>query len=581
MTIGGPCAHPSQRWMLALLIVVNLAVHGTVVRDRFVNYDDDDYVTENPDVVCGLSLAGLAHAATAVNGFWHPLTWLSHQLDCTLFGLYPAGHHATNLVIHLLTAVVLFEALASLTGNGLVAGWSALLWSVHPLHVESIAWIAERKGLLSTFFYLSALWAYASWVRAPSALRFAGVVAAMVLGMLAKPMLVTLPLALLLLDVWPLGRWTPETTGRLPQLAWEKWPLWLVAGVFAGIAYLAEHSAGALSSGANIAFTDRLANAVISLATYLRRIVLPFDLAVFYPHPVNRWTIPALAGSATLLFAVGVVSVGMRRRAPVVPFAAAWFVITLLPVLGLIQVGRHAMADRYTDVPMMGPMLLIGWCLAGGPQRVGIARLASIATGVLLASAWGGVAIAQHAHWRDSARLFTHAIAVTSDNDVAHYNLGCALVDQKRLSEARDHFLSAAQINDSLDRPHAMLGKIALDTGDLAQARLEFERALELRPRAALNHNNLATVLSRLDRVDDAVRHLRTAIQLDPEYAQARINLAVGLASQGRVEDAIDVLQAADRLRSLDAANRQLLEQLEAFARQQDAANPIDKTEPR
>jgi hypothetical protein len=418
----------------AALALLTLAVWLPALRNGFVNLDDPYYVTANPQVLRGITRAGIAWATTAkVASNWHPLTMLSHMLDCQLYGLEPAGHHATSLLLHLANVLLLFETLRRMTGAAGRSAAVAALFALHPTHVESVAWIAERKDVLSALFWILAMGAWARYARGPSIGRYLPVVFSMILGLMAKPMVVTLPFALLLLDAWPLDRlhlgWKRLVLEKLPLLA-----------LSAASSLITLHYQQASLAPLDVApWSLRAANALVSYAAYLGKLFLPTHLAVFYPIALS---IPAwkAAGAALLLAAVTALAVWRARREPWLLTGWLWFLGTLVPVIGLVQVGRQAMADRYTYIPSIGLFLAVVWSVAGLGRRHR-AALATTAGIVILALA--AITRVQVGYWSDSATLFRHALAATGDNYLAHIGLGKALMGERDCEGAAEQFRAA------------------------------------------------------------------------------------------------------------------------------------------
>ncbi len=416
----------------AALALLTLAAWLPALRNGFVNLDDPYYVTAQPHVLPGITRAGLAWAWTAkVASNWHPLTMLSHMLDCQLFGLDPAGHHATSLLLHLANVLLLFAVLWRMTGAAGRSAAVAALFAVHPTHVESVAWVAERKDVLSALFWLLAMGAWERYARAPSIGRYLLVALLMALGLMAKPMVVTLPFALLLLDVWPLGRlqlgWKRLTIEKIPLLALSA----------ASSLITLRYQQTSLAPLGVVPWSLRAANALVSYAAYLGKLFLPRHLAVFYPIPL---AIPAwkVAGAALLLTALTALAVWRARREPWLLVGWLWFLGTLVPVIGLVQVGRQAMADRYTYIPSIGLFLAVVWSLAelGKAHRAALAATAGIVILALAAITW-----TQIGYWSDSATLFRHALAATGDdNYLAHIGLGKALMGEKDWDGAAAQF---------------------------------------------------------------------------------------------------------------------------------------------
>jgi hypothetical protein len=502
-----------------------LLVFSPVLHHDFTLVDDETYVVANPHLKGGFSAEALAWAWTGYYASnWHPLTWMSHMLDVQLWGEAPGGHHLTSLVLHVVNTVLLFLLLDRLTGALGRSAIVAAVFGVHPLHVESVAWIAERKDVLSALFWFATTWAYWRYARNPRATRYALVFVLLAAGLAAKPMLVTLPLTLLLLDFWPLGRFHSRDTSAV-RSAWEllreKIPL-VGLSVGSGLVTLAaQHSGGAVGSLAQYPLSSRVANAVVSYVVYLSKTFWPSSLAVFYPLPRAGWAAWQVGGSVALLLAVSVAAVRLRRTAPYVLVGWWWYLITLLPVVGLVQVGEQARADRYTYIPMIGVAVIAVWGLADGARALGsgwhrarTARFAATSLGVAALLAFAAAARAQVAYWRDPVALFTRAVAVTEDNAMAHHNLGVALQRLGRIDEAARHY----------------------------------QAALNADPRYVEAMNNLAGVLTLRQRFEESEALLRRAILLRPGFAKAHYMLAVNFFYRSRYDES---WAEVDRARAL------------------------------
>ncbi len=548
---------------LVLTAAILCAFWPVLGNDFITSYDDERYVTGNRHVQGGLGLAGLSWASTATYAAnWHPLTWMSHMLDWQLYGRAPMGHHLTNLLLHVANGLMLFFALHLATGSILRSSIVAALFGVHPLHVESVAWVAERKDVLSTLFWMLAIWAYVRYVTAPSIRRYAVVAGALALGLCAKPMLVTLPFVLLLLDHWPLGRFARGGRGALGPLVREKAPLLLLSAASSIVTFAAQTSGRAVATFEQFSLPARAANAVVSYAAYLWKTVWPRDLAVFYPHP--RGSLPSweVAGSAIVLALVTALAIRARRRRPYVLTGWLWYLGTLVPVIGLVQVGGQAMGDRYTYVPLVGIFLIAVWGLADAAESLPALRPAS--RGVVSSTAgdspWillpaGAVILAlvactrvQVGHWRDSVSLFEHALDATRDNFVAHGNLGHALAKRGRNREAVSHYQEALRLNPLDAETHNSLGLALCELGRLEEAVRHGSTALRLRPGYPEAHNNLGFALFRLGRVEEALAHYQEALRLEPDYAVAHGNLGAALVGQGRLAEAIEHCEQALRI---------------------------------
>ncbi|MFH1136597.1 MAG: tetratricopeptide repeat protein [Pseudomonadota bacterium] len=551
-----------------LLILITLAAYWLVPGLDFVNYDDGAYVYENPNVIRGLTLEGVARAFT---GFcasnWHPLTMLSLMLDVQLFGINPAAHHLINLFFHLANTLLLFFFLLKATGRIWPCALTAALFAVHPLHVESVAWIAERKDVLSGFFGLGAMLAYVYHVRGPSLKRYAAAVGLLTLSLLSKAMLVTAPALFLLLDFWPLGRieWSElKRRDKIIPLLVEKLPLLALSLFFGVMAIAAQDQGGALQPLDVKPLAPRLMNAVASYAGYLVKTFLPLDLAVFYPYP-NAFPPADVLLSAAVLALVTVLAVRLRRRRPYCLTGWLWFLISLTPVIGLVQVGMQSLADRYTYLPLIGIFIVLAFGLADLVQD---RRPSGKIAATLAAAAVLALAVLCHrqvGYWQNGETLFSRALAVTSNNTVASNGLGLHLFGARRYAEAEPFFLLSLALNPRDGAVHRALGTVyyemrRLDEAEkhprlavnfrpedaeanfwlatvlrlrgkndgaralFRRAELLFHRDLQLNP-TARRHNLLGVALAQQTRLAEAEQQFREAARLDPRYSEARSNL--------------------------------------------------------
>ena len=491
------------------LVLCCAAIYGRTLAHDFVNYDDCLYVTDNAEVQAGLTWTNVLWSFTTDRAkYMHPLTWMSHMLDCSLYGMRPWGHHATNLVLHSLDAALLFLVFLRMTRRLWPSALVAALFAVHPLHVESVAWIAERKDVLSMFFWTLGLGAYALHREKPGYLRYAAVTAMFLLGLMSKPMVVTFPCVLLLLDYWPLGRIdgavpAGKTAGRALRLSVEKAPLFLIAAAASAVTMLMQMRGNNLSFGDRIPLLSRCANAVVVYALYLAKTVWPFGLAVYYPHPIHRpsWQV-ALAAAA--LLAITAVAVREMRRRPWLIVGWLWYLGTLFPVIEIIQAGSFSHADRYTYIPLIGVFIMLAFELDNLPADNRALRAAAAASSVLWVALLAGVAFHQTGYWRNSETLFRHALAVTPDNPESRKNLGGALYADRRLDEAY----------------------------------AQFERALELNPADAMAMHRMGVVLYEQGRTEESLAMQRRALAADPTLELARVRLKLELKKLGRLDAA-------------------------------------------
>ena len=443
----------AARWWLdvgicLLLVAATVAVYSQVRHYEFVNYDDPEYVPGNVHVRGGLSAGGVAWALQSFDAAnWFPVTWLSHMADAQLFGMDSGWHHLTNVWLHALAALVLFLALRRMTAARWRSALVGSLFALHPLHVESVAWVAERKDVLSALFWFVTLWLYAGYVKRPGVGRYLAVVAAYGVGLMSKPMLVTLPAVLLLMDVWPLGRvaW-PWNWARARGLVLEKVPLLAMAAGDAVLTFLAQRQGGAVAPLAGIPPVFRMANALVSCVAYLRDMFWPAGLAVFYPYPR---TMPAAEAALAGVVLAGI-SIAVARQFRARPYLAigwCWYLVTLGPVIGLVQVGTQARADRYTYVPMVGLFVMLGWGAAELVERVPRARIPVTAAAVAACAACAAATWFQIQYWATSETLLRHALEVTSDNYITHHNLADYYLQMNRNEEARREDAEAVRIN--------------------------------------------------------------------------------------------------------------------------------------
>jgi protein O-mannosyl-transferase len=573
--------------VVGLLIVGVFVAFGESLHCDFVNFDDPDYVVENRDIQRGIGADSLGWAATATRcNNWHPLTWVSHMLDYQMFGPRPGGHHLTSLLLHAANAVLLFLALRRLTGDLWPSAFVAAVFAVHPLRAESVVWVAERKDVLSGLLFMLTLLAYAAYVRRPfSWQRYLLVAAAYTAGIMAKPMLVTVPMVLLLLDYWPLGRLASEPTAgkRLPSplplgerpgvrataaagspiarddsrrvrtgmrrpmgLVVEKIPLFALAAVSCAATVLAQSEIPTDVLG----FSRRLAGALVAYVVYIGRLFYPADLTVLYPYPASlpSWEV---CGSALLLAVITAAAVVRRRKDPYLLVGWLWYLGMLVPVIGLVQVGRQATADRYTYLPHIGLCVAIAWTVdriaRRWPGRVWIAGPAAAAIAVLTFCARQ-----QTEYWHNSETLWKHATECTEDNVPAHANLAAAYAAQGHLDRAAAEYRAALAIRPRDLDANNNLGNVLARQGHPDEAFRYFHAALAIDPHCAAAHCNLADLLMRRAQPDEASDHYRQAAELLPNVVSVRCRWADALARQGRLDDAMEQLQQASKLGSGD-----------------------------
>lgn len=545
------------------LTVAVVGVFAPATGFGFVQVDDPAYVTENPHVLAGPTRDGIVWALTATEtGNWHPLTWLSLMLDARAGGGGPRAFHVTSVLLHLANALLLFHLLARVTGAAGRSLLVAALFAVHPLHVESVAWVSERKDVLCALFGLLAILAYGRYVRRRTAGAYACVAAALALSLASKPMLVTLPFVLLLLDVWPfrrldLGR---DEWAQARRLVVEKIPLFALSATSSAIAIVAQASSGAVSALDTLPLGLRAANAAVAAVAYLAKTAWPAALAFPYPYDPARLDGPRLALSCLVLAGATMGSIVAARRRPYLAVGWLLYLVTLVPVIGIVQVGSQSMADRYTYLPLVGIFLAVAWgsgdLLDRWSHDGSVRRAVATVLAVLVVAGLGVRARAQVGVWRDTETLFTNALRSTGPNAVAEGGLGLALHGRGRLEDAIEHHRNAVRIRPGYVEARVNLAAALLDAGRLDEAARLCEETIAMRPGDARGHACLGVARLRLGRLEDAEQHLSDAIRLDPRNASARVNRALALSLRGRDDDALDELGLAGRLKPRDAGIR-------------------------
>jgi tetratricopeptide (TPR) repeat protein len=559
------------RLIALLLALITLVVYLPASRNSFVNFDDNDYVTNNQVVQNGLTWVGIKWAFTTWHaGNWHPLTWLSHMTDCELFGLNAGAQHYVNVLFHTANAVVLLLLLFRLTGALWPSAFVAALFAWHPLHVESIAWIAERKDVLSTFFEMLTLLAYAravtsgrwqvtgtasslSRVRCHESPFYWLALLFFALGLMAKPMLVTLPFLLLLLDYWPLQRFPnfKLDVATVSRLALEKWPFFLLATASCIVTFLAQRKGGLVITLQQLPLDSRLGNALLSYARYLWKAVWPVKLAIVYPLQ-NQFPWTQAAAAAVFLMVITWFACRGHRRRPYLLVGWFWFLGTLIPVSGLVQTGGQAMADRYTYVPLIGIFIAVTFGIKDliARFRIGII-LPAVAVGLILGNCLF-LTVRQLSYWRDSESLFRHAVAATKDNDVAHYCLGLTLAEQRKLDAALVEYREAERLAPDRFQTHRNIGNLLDEAGNPDAALVEYCEAVRLNPKNPLLYDRLGFVLAELGRFNEAMNQYEQALRLDPGDPHPFYLMGKALLKQGRSVEAIDKFRQLLRLNPND-----------------------------
>lgn len=546
-----------------LLTGLSLAVFSQTIRYNFVNFDDDRYVYNAPAIQAGLTLKGIVTAFTSQHARnWHPLTTLSHMLDCQLYGLNAGGHHVTNVLLHTIAALLLFRVLREMTGALWKSAIVAALFAVHPLHVESVAWVSERKDVLSAVFFFLMLDAYGRYARAASIRRYVVVTALFTAGLMSKPMLVTVPIVLLGLDYWPLRRFDQIAPAKgkakirqsgnrrriIQRLFLEKVPLLILSAGTGIITFaLQKRAAGSIPP---LPLLWRAQNAVMGYVIYAWKTLWPTRLAVFYPHPNNTLATWQVVLAIAFVLAITCAAIVFRDERPYLFTGWFWYLVMLVPVIGFVQVGEQGHADRYTYLPSIGLFLIAVWA-AGDVAAVGQVRLwrgVAIAGTIVVVAALACTAFTQTSYWRNSETLWTHALAVTTDNDVAHNNLGYLCVDRGELDKAMSHFEAAANIRSRKLDPHYNLGTafVEMNLGDALarnrqpdEAMAHFEQAIKLQPDYAEAYYNRGNVLFAEGRIDEALADFEKTLQLQPSNADAHTGLGNALLRKGAVKEAI------------------------------------------
>jgi len=558
-----------------VIAAATLVVYQQVRDHEFVSFDDPKYVTENAYVQNGLTFEGVKWAFTTKHASnWHPVTWLSLMLDCEISDEWARRCHTTNLLLHVANTLLLFYFLKRTTGTLWPSAIAGALFALHPLHVESVAWVAERKDVLSTFFWLLTMLAYVRYARRPGVWRYGWVLVLFALGLMSKPMLVTLPFALLLLDYWPLERFRPAApkpygkrrkgrakTGKNKEqtflrLVLEKVPLFVLSAASCVVTLWVQR--GVEVSARVLSIQDRFSNAMVSYVVYLGKMVWPVRLAAFYPH-AKTWPACQVAGAGLLLLVITVLMIWRHRRGYTV-VGWLWYLGTLVPVIGLVQVGVQSYADRYTYVPLIGIFVVIAWGAADLVKNRPYRKIAAAVLAAVILAALGVCTWIQAGYWRNNIVLYKHALEVTRDNHLAHNNLGVVLRDQGKTAEAVEHFKAAVKIWPMYIDAAVNLAAGLVDEGKPEEAISYCTEFLDRRRGNCLLHNNFANALKGTGRIDEAIEHYRKALEFDKNAWQVHCNLGMIMAGRGKIDEALKHYRAASKVNPNHPAVRNGLE---------------------
>jgi Tfp pilus assembly protein PilF len=519
------------------LVLLTLLVYIQVYNFEFVNFDDRETILQNVHIRDGITLAGLGWAVTsAYAANWFPVTWISHMLDVQLFGFDSGWHHLVNLMIHAASALLLFALMRRMTGRLWESAFVSFVFALHPLHVESVAWVSERKDVLSAFFWFLTIWLYSDYVDRPGWKRYLLVLGSFLLGLMSKQMLVTLPFVLILLDYWPLNR-------RKLHFLRDKVPLFAITAVVSVITFKVQHAAGAVLSTDYVPLSTRAANALIAYVAYLEQFFWPANLAVFYPYPASfpAWQV---GGAAVILVTIS----GVALLRPYLAVGWFWYLGTLVPVIGLVQVGMQERADRYTYIPMVGISIMLAWgvaeIMARWPKTQSMLKYVSASfCAILVAVTW-----VQISYWKNSNTLFEHALASTDNNFIAHLNLGVVQAEQGRTKDALRNLYAAVEEKPEHADAHDTLGALLGQLGQTKEAAEQFQKALQIQPRDSEAHCNLGNVLLAQGKFPEAASEFQIALQIQPDFATARFGLGAALLNLRQFDASIAQFQEALRL---------------------------------
>ncbi len=543
-----------RNWLIcAGIALCCLAIYGQTLAHDFVNYDDGLYVTDNREVQAGLMWSNVLWAFTTDRAMYmHPLTWLSHMLDCQLYGLHAWGHHLTNLLFHSVDAILLFLVLARMTRRTWPSALVAALFAVHPLHVESVAWIAERKDVLSMLFWTAGIGAYAWHRQRPGLMRYLATAIFFVLGFMSKPMVITFPFVLLLLDYWPLGQvdhTAPfgDMLRRLGRLTLEKIPLFLLTAAMCAVTVVMQERGNNLSFGAMVPLVNRCTNAVVVYVLYLVKMIWPFGLAVYYPHPIMRpdWQV---AGAVVVLVAITLICLREMRRRPYLIFGWLWYLGTLVPVIELVQAGSFSHADRYTYIPLIGIFIMAAWTLNDLWESGRLPRAVVVGVPVMAVVLFTLDAVHQTGYWKNGETLFRHALAVTKDNPASRNNLGGALFGDKRLEEAEVQFDRALQLDPNNCTSLYRTALILFEKGRYEEAAARDRAALAVNPHDELAAGHLRLVLKKLGKLDAPMAEYDALVKKAPKSVDDYCRLGTLAMTLGGNDEALNAFSEALKL---------------------------------
>lgn len=535
------------------LSVITFLSYMEVSNYGFVDYDDPDYVSENHYVMKGLSFENIKWAFTASHvGTWQPVTWLSLMLGCQIHGLDPGWHHLTNLFFHIANTLLLFWFIRRITGSSWRSAFIATIFAIHPIHVESVAWITERKDVLSAFFFILTLIFYVRYTEKPAIKRYWPVAVCLVLGLMSKPILVVLPPVLLLLDFWPLGRMNigqiNQKNIRLPEikisrLFLEKIPLFILSALSGVVTYIVQKDVGAVSTLSEIPFNSRLLNAIVSYSKYILKMVWPVNLAVEYPHPIQ---VPVIHATIAFIFLSGIsiLAIVSYKKRPYFIVGWFWYLGTLIPVIGLVQIGTFAMADRFAYIPFIGLYILITWGFVDFFENRPQKKSFLITTATIIIVTLFTFCRVQVSYWENTISLFKHAIEVTDNNYKAHSSMGTALTESGKFDKAMEHYNKALNIRPD-HQIHFNIGSALTIMGKTNDAVYHYNQALKKNPIFYKAHNNLGIELCKLGDLQEASKHFSEAIKIKPDFPDPFYNMGIVMTELGQVDEAIRSYQQA------------------------------------